>query len=115
VDKDAYTSTCVSLQADYTMVMPFLARALLEKRARFARWKERMGEKALFAKHPAAKGYLRADAGYRLMDRREDLTKKLLAELSGMKKQLRAGLDYPLAGAASAKKSAKKAPVRSGK
>ena len=115
VDKDAYTSTCVSLQADYTMVMPFLARALLEKRARFARWRSRMGEKALFAKHPAAKGYLRDERGYRLMERREDLTKKLLAELAGMKKQLRSGLDYPLAGAASAKKPAKKTATRSRK
>jgi len=115
VDKDAYTSTCVSLQADYTMVMPFLARALLEKRARFARWKERMGEKALFAKHPAAKGYLRPDAGYRLMERREELVQKLLAELGGMKKQLLGGLDYPLAGAAKAKKPTKKTPTRAGK
>jgi hypothetical protein len=97
------------------MVMPFLARALLEKRARFARWKERMGEKALFAKHPAAKGYLRDERGYRLMDRREDLTKKLLAELAGMKKQLRGGLDYPLAGVVTAKKPAKKDSARSGK
>jgi deoxyhypusine synthase len=43
VDKDAYTSTCVSLQADYTMVMPFLVKALLEKRDRFQRWRERHG------------------------------------------------------------------------
>jgi deoxyhypusine synthase len=98
VDKDAYTSTCVSLQADYTMVMPFLAKALLEKRARFARWKERMGEKALYAKHPAAKGYLRGDEGYRLMDRREELVGALLEELKGMEKELRAGLGYELAG-----------------
>jgi len=86
VDKDAYTSTCVSLQADYTMVMPFLAKALLEKRARFEGWKERMGEEALFAKHPGARGYLRASAGYRLMDRREELVKALLDELRGMEK-----------------------------
>jgi hypothetical protein len=97
------------------MVMPFLARALLEKRARFARWKERMGEKALFAKHPAAKGYLRDERGYRLMDRREELTKKLFAELGGMKKHLLGGLGYPLAGVANAKKPAKKAPARQGK
>ena len=96
VDKDAYTSTCVSLQADYTMVMPFLAKALLEKRARFEGWKERMGEEALFAKHPGARGYLRASAGYRLMDRREELVKALLDELRGMEKELRKGLDYAL-------------------
>jgi len=97
VDKDSYVSTCVSLQADYTMVMPFLAKALLEKRARFERWHERMGAKALVAKHPAAKGYLRPRDGYRLMARREELVKALLAELKGMQKDLRAGLDYELA------------------
>ena len=96
VDKDAYTSTCESLQADYSMVMPFLAKALLEKRARFEGWKERMGEEALFAKHPGARGYLRASAGYRLLDRREELVKALLDELRGMEKELRKGLDYAL-------------------
>jgi deoxyhypusine synthase len=96
VDKDAYTSTCVSMQADYTMVMPFLAKALLEKRARFEGWKERMGENALFAKHPGARGYLRASAGYRLMDRREELVQTLFDELRGMEKALRKGLDYAL-------------------
>jgi deoxyhypusine synthase len=79
------------------MIMPFVAKALLEKRARFERWKERMGEKALFAKHPGAKGYLRSKDGYRLMDRREELVKALLDELRGMQKALRSGLDYPLA------------------
>jgi deoxyhypusine synthase len=97
VDKDSYRSTCVSLQADYSMVMPFLARALLEKRARFARWQERMGARALFARHPAARGYLRPEAGYRLMDRREELVAELLAELRRHERALRAGLDYPLA------------------
>ncbi len=117
VDKDAYQSTCVSLQADYTMVMPFVAKALLEKRARFERWKERMGEKALFAKHPGAKGYLRAQDGYRLMDRREELVQALLDELRGMQKALRSGLDYPLAdqgGAAKkeTRRTRKRAPAR---
>jgi deoxyhypusine synthase len=116
VDKDSYTSTCVSLQADYTMVMPFVTKALLEKRARFERWRSRMGEKALFAKHPAAKGYLRAQEGYRLMDRREELVGALLKELEGMEEDLRAGIDYDLArpsrGAKPSNKHAKKAPIR---
>jgi len=97
VDKDAYRSTCVSLQADYTMVMPFVVKALLEKRARFERWQERMGSEALFAKHPAARGYLRPREGYRLMDRREELVQELMTELEGTEKHLRTGLDYPLA------------------
>jgi len=102
VDKDAYVSTCVSLQADYTMVMPFVVKALLEKRDRYERWRGRMGEKALFAKHPAARGYLRDAAGYRLMDRREALVNDLIEELRGHETKLRAGLDYPLAGRARA-------------
>src|SRR5262245_8539024 len=115
VDKDAYVSTCVSLQADYTMVMPFLARALLEKRARFERWRERMGDKALFAKHPGARGYLRAKDGYRLMDRREELVQALLAELRGMRKELEKGVDYELAGASSnGRKPARRARRKDG-
>jgi deoxyhypusine synthase len=97
VDKDEYRSTCVSLLADYSVVMPFLARALLEKRARFERWAERMGREALYEKHPAAKGYLRDARGYRLMDRREELVLKLLDEIRERAAELGAGLDYPLA------------------
>ncbi len=94
VDKDSYRSTCVSLSADYSTVMPFLARALLEKRARFERWAERMGMDALVAKHPAARGYLRDKEGYRLMERREELCDKLLDEIRG---RARDTSDYPLA------------------
>ncbi len=117
VDKDAYRSTCVSLQADYTMVMPFLVRALLEKRARFERWAERMGPEALFQKHPLARGYLRPRDGYRLMDRREELCQKLLEELKSRGRELRAGLEYALApleepSRPSARKQAKKSPAR---
>lgn len=97
VDKDEYRSTCVSMQADYTTVMPFLTKALLEKRARFARWAERMGEEALFAEHPQARGYLRAQAGYRLMDRREELVAKLLAEIEARGPLEESGGPYELA------------------
>ena len=69
-----------------------------------------MGEKALFAKHPSAKGYLRAKDGYRLMDKRDELVQTLLAELRGMQKELRKGLGYELAPTASnGKKPAKRA------
>jgi deoxyhypusine synthase len=69
-----------------------------------------MGEKALFAKHTSAKGYLRPKDGYRLMDRREELVQALLDELRGMQKELRAGLDYELALRPSAGKKASKRP-----
>lgn len=85
VDEHNYRSTCESLQADYSIVMPILAKALLEKRARFERWAEKMGTKALFEKHPAARGYLRDPDGYRLFDRREKLVLKLLYELEAGK------------------------------
>jgi deoxyhypusine synthase len=81
VDKDHFKSTCESMQVDYSVVMPFLAKALLEKRARYARWAERMGEEELFAKHPDARGYLRDRAGYRLFDQREELVDRLFERI----------------------------------
>src|SRR5690606_18056886 len=59
VDRETYEQTTESMQGDYSMVMPFLVKALLDNRARYERWAERMGEEALFAKHPQARGYLR--------------------------------------------------------
>ncbi|MEM7307192.1 MAG: deoxyhypusine synthase family protein [Planctomycetota bacterium] len=97
VDASQYRSTCVSVPGDYTMVMPFLAKALLEKRARFARWEERMGAEALFDKHPAARGYLRPLGGYRLMDRRVELIDALKEEVRTRTDQDGEEPGYPLA------------------
>ena len=77
--------------------MPFLARALLEKRARFQRWADRMGLEALIEKHPAAEGYLRPDEGYRLMERREELCQGLLEEIRSRQQELESEPVYPLA------------------
>jgi deoxyhypusine synthase len=57
--------------------MPLIAKALLEKRATYERWAERMGLDALIEKHPDAAGYLRDRAGYRLFDRRDELIERL--------------------------------------
>ena len=95
VDKDVYRSTCVSLSADYSIVMPFVTKALLEKRARLERWRERMGEDALFAKHPDARGYLRDRAGYRILDRLDELTEALFQVLRAQPPTDEQ--DYPLA------------------
>lgn len=100
VDEEHYRSTCESLSADYSMVMPFLVKALLDKRARYERWAERMGREALFAKHPEARGYLREREGYRLFARRDELVKKLLAEVAREKARLAKERRYPLAVAA---------------
>lgn len=97
VDKKVYKKTTESMQCDYSIVMPFLVKALLDKRARFERWAGRMGEKALFRKHPAAKGYLRDRAGYRLYGRRDELVAKLLQRVKKESARLRRESRYPLA------------------
>jgi len=97
VDKDNFRSTTESVPADYSMIMPFVVKALLEKRARFERWAEKMGREALFKKHPAARGYLRDPAGYRLYDRRDELLKKLFAAVKKELPRLREESGYALA------------------
>jgi deoxyhypusine synthase len=97
VDRDVYQQTTESLQADYTLIMPFLVKALLDNRARYAQWAERMGEDALFEKHPKARGYLRPREGYRLFERREAMCARLLAEVAKNKEWLFDTLSYPLA------------------
>jgi len=110
VDKDHYTRTTESMQADYSMVMPFLTKALLEKRARFERWAERMGEEALFRKHPAARGYLRPREGYRLFAKREELLAKLMKSVAKDRRRIEQESRYKLAGQSAGRPSGK-APV----
>ena len=56
-----------------------------------------MEKEALFAKHPAARGYLRDANGMRLMDRRDELCDKLLEELRQRSHDLGGESRYPLA------------------
>jgi deoxyhypusine synthase len=112
VDEEHYRSTCESMQADYSVVMPFLAKALLSKRARFERWAEKMGREALFAKHPAARGYLRDTEGFRLYERREELVRKLLAEVERRKGALERESKYALAPVDGAGKTGRKTVKR---
>jgi deoxyhypusine synthase len=97
VDKEHYKRTTESMQVDYSVVMPFLTKALLDKRARFERWAERMGVEKLRAQHPEAKGYLRPREGYRLLARRDELMAKLLDDVRRAAPRLRDGSEYPLA------------------
>ena len=96
VDRKTYESDTESMQADYSMIMPFIVKALLENRKRYAAMAEEMWEKKLFAKEPKAKGYLRPAGGYRLFDSRERLTGKLFDELRKNKEWLQKTLKYPL-------------------
>ena len=97
VDRETYQQTTESVQADYSLLMPFLVKALLDNRERYARRAEEVGEEALFAQEPKARGYLRPREGYRLYENRE----RLVAELSGKVREngewLLKTLRYPLA------------------
>src|SRR5580658_9155671 len=98
VDKDSYQQTTESMQADYSMVMPFLVKALLDNRKRYEREAAEIGEAALFAKEPKARGYLRDRAGYRLFEQREQLCAKLTADVAANREWLMESIEYPLAG-----------------
>ena len=97
VDKDQYTQTCESMQADYSMVMPFLVRALLEKRERLTRLREELGAELLSQRHPEAAGYLRDSTGYRLLEQREELLQRLDSSLKEQCTDLERQGTYPLA------------------
>ncbi len=97
VDKDTYLQTTESMQADYSIVMPFLIKALLENRARYAAMVKEKGEEAVFAEEPRARGYLRPATGYRLFDQRDELCQKLTADVRNNRDWLLESLAYPLA------------------
>jgi deoxyhypusine synthase len=97
VDKDTYQQATESMQADYSTLMPFLAKALLDNRKRFERQAVEMGEEKLFELEPKARGYLRPREGYRLFDRREELCRRLTEDVRANKEWLLDTLQYPLA------------------
>lgn len=97
VDKDTYLQTTESMQSDYSIVMPFLIKALLENRARYAAMVKERGEEAVFAEEPRARGYLRPTEGYRLFDQRGELCDRLTADVRNNREWLIESLTYPLA------------------
>ena len=97
VDKDVYKQTTESLQADYTLIMPILVKALLDRRQHFADLREKLSAETLFERHPEARGYLRERSGYRLYDHRERLVAALLEDVRSNAGWLNKSLDYPLA------------------
>lgn len=97
VDRNVYRQTTESMQADYSMLMPFLVKALLDNRARFERLREELGEETLYTRHPEARGYLRPRSGYRLFDRRGELVDRLIHAVKENREWLAATMDYPLA------------------
>jgi deoxyhypusine synthase len=97
VDKDLYLTTTESMQADYSTVIPFLVKALLDKRAAYERRAVAIGAELLFAEDEKARGYLRPREGYRLYAHREELVRRLTADVQKNKDWLMESLDYPLA------------------
>ena len=97
VDRDTYLQSTESMQGDYSAVVPFLIKALLDRRKKFEKLREELGQETLFERHPEAKGYLRPRAGYRLFEHREPLVEKLREAVRGNAAWLKETLTYPLA------------------
>jgi deoxyhypusine synthase len=97
VDRDTYQQSTESMQADYSTVVPFLIKALLDRRKKFEKLREELGEATLFERHPEARGYLRSRAGYRLFEKREELVAKLREAVKENAAWLNETLTYPLA------------------
>ena len=97
VDRDTYLQSTESMQGDYSAVVPFLIKALLDRRKKFEKLKDELGEETLFERHPEAKGYLRPRAGYRLFEHREPLVEKLREAVRDNAEWLKETLNYPLA------------------
>jgi deoxyhypusine synthase len=97
VDKDTYQTGTESMQADYSTLMPFIVKGLLDNRRRYQRLAEAEGAEALFAREPAARGYLRPAEGYRLFAQREQLVERLVEDVKLNREWLESSLAYGLA------------------
>ena len=97
VDKNTYQQSTESMQADYSMVMPFLVKALLDNREKYATMAAQIGEEKLFEQEPKAAGYLRPREGYRLFTQREELVRRLYDDVRANREWLLKTLAYPLA------------------
>ncbi len=97
VDKDTYQQATESMQADYSTLMPFIVKALLENKKRYQALADAEGEAALFEREPFARGYLRPSEGYRLFAQRDALVSRLTEDVRLNRDWLLASLDYGLA------------------
>jgi deoxyhypusine synthase len=88
VDKDTYLKTTESMQGDYSSLMPFVVKALLDNRTQYEQGLRNDDKKD---------GYLRAREGYRLYDKREQLVDQLTEDVRNNKDWLLDTVEYPLA------------------
>ena len=96
VDKDTYQQSTESLSADYSMVIPFVMKALFDNRKGYETMAQELGSEKLFEAEPKARGYLRDRAGYRLFEKRDGLTQKLFEDVRNNREWLLDSLRYPL-------------------
>lgn len=96
VNAKTYQTRTASLQADYTTVMPFLTKALLDNRRKYLRMVEDIGADATYDRAPQARGYLRPSSGYRLFEHRKVLCSKLNEDLRLRKEWLLASVQFNL-------------------
>ena len=96
VDKNTYQQSTESLSADYSMVIPFVMKALLDNRKRYEQVAGETCLTKLLETEPKARGYLRDRAGYRLFEKRDDLTAKLFEDVRNNREWLLESLRYPL-------------------
>lgn len=96
VDKEHYQQTTESMQADYSALLPFIVKALLDNRARYEQLAAEKGADVLFMEDPKAQGYLRPRDGYRLFAQRDQLVSKLHISVKENRDWLLESLGYPL-------------------
>jgi len=96
VDKDHYMKTTESMQSDYSAVVPFIVKALLDNRKRYEDRAAEVGMDQLYLEDPKSRGYLRPREGYRLFEKRERLLETLRAAVKENAGWLRDSLGYPL-------------------
>ncbi|HWZ33164.1 MAG TPA: deoxyhypusine synthase family protein [Bryobacteraceae bacterium] len=94
VDKDTYQQGTESMQADYSAVMPFLVKALLDNRRRYEKLAAESGAEELFVREPKARGYLRPPDGYRLFELREELCRRLREDVRANREWLLETMKY---------------------
>ena len=97
VDKDTYQHATESLQGDYSALMPFLVKALLDNRKRYEEMAAEAGVEAVCAKEPRAHGYLRPREGYRLYSQREELVNRLNTDVKANREWLLESIEYLVA------------------
>jgi len=97
VDKDTYQQSTESMQADYSTLMPFLVKALLDNRKKYEAMAAEAGIEAVCAAEPKARGYLRPREGYRLYTQREELVRRLNTDVQANREWLLESIEYLVA------------------